>query len=560
MYIEHFGLTEAPFSITPDPRYVYLSARHREALAHLLYGIRQGGGFVQLTGDVGTGKTTLCRCLLEQLPPEVDVALILNPRVSSHELLATVCDELRIAYPPGTTSLKVLVDALYQHLLSAHERGRRTVLILDEAQNLSTRVLEQVRLLTNLETAKDKLLQIILIGQPELIEILDGRELRQLAQRVTARYHLQPCSREETRAYIVHRLGVAGRKEPIFSETALREVYRESRGVPRLINVICDRALLGAYANDTTRVDARMVRRAAREVRGRTPRRAARSVRWAAVGGVAVLAVAAALLLAPRPFPPLRALWTVTQAGWWPSLALRGAPGPGANGRGREGGDARSTGVLAPAPPVRLADVLADSSMPADKRSAFVSLYARWGVAYPPEAGGLACEHGRAVGLRCLFRTGTWAKLRRFDLPAIVELTTPTGERRYATVAAVAEQTATLDFGGRAFTFAVAEIDPHWEGVFILLWKAPTARPGLIWLGQRGREVEWIRRRLSEIDGSPVPDTGRDVYDADLADRVRAFQRSRWLVADGIVGEETFAHLTAASRDPEIPLLSKPKG
>ena len=236
MYIGHFGLTEPPFSITPDPRYLYMSEAHREALAHLLYGIGEGGGFVQLTGEVGTGKTTLCRCLLEQLPARVDVAFILNPKLTDVELLATICDELRIPYPAGTTSRKVYVDALHQYLLDAHGRGHRTVLILDEAQDLAPDVLEQIRLLTNLETTTEKLLQIILIGQPELIRILERDDLRQLAQRITARYHLRPFAEPDTRAYIAHRLEVAGAKEKIVSDAATRAVHRASRGIPRLIN------------------------------------------------------------------------------------------------------------------------------------------------------------------------------------------------------------------------------------------------------------------------------------------------------------------------------------
>src|SRR5574337_1056782 len=253
MYTTFFGLTEAPFSMTPDPRYLYMSERHRDALAHLLYGVGEGGGFVQLTGEVGTGKTTLCRCLLEQLPPRVDVALILNPRLTDIELLAALCDDLRISYPAGTTSRKLLVDALYRHLLDAHAQGRRTVLIVDEAQDLATDVLEQIRLLTNLETPTQKLLQIILIGQPELIRLLDKEELRQLAQRVTARYHLLAFSEDDTRAYIVHRLQIAGQKEKLFTDTAMRAVHESARGTPRLVNAICDRALLGAYTQDQHR-------------------------------------------------------------------------------------------------------------------------------------------------------------------------------------------------------------------------------------------------------------------------------------------------------------------
>src|SRR5512144_2369039 len=265
MYAAHFGLSEPPFSITPDSRYVYMSEAHRDGLAHLVYGIGQGGGFVQLTGEVGTGKTTVCRCLLQQLPPHVDVAFVLNPRLTALELLATVCDELRIPYPSTTDSLKVLVDALYRYLLDAHARGRRTVLVIDEAQNLSVEVLEQIRLLTNLETDRDKLLQVILIGQPELAALLARPALRQLAQRVTARYHLQPLAARDTVACVRHRLRVAGQSAMLFTPAALREVHRRSGGVPRLINLIGDRALLGAFAHDRHRVDARTVRRAASE-------------------------------------------------------------------------------------------------------------------------------------------------------------------------------------------------------------------------------------------------------------------------------------------------------
>ena len=317
VYTAHFGLTEPPFSITPDPRYLYMSDRHREGLAHLLYGIGEGGGFVQLTGEVGTGKTTLCRCLLEQLPPEVDVALILNPKLTDVELLATVCDELGIAYPAGTTSRKLLVDTLYQYLLDAHGRGRRTVLIIDEAQDLAPEVLEQVRLLTNLETSTRKLLQIILIGQPELIRLLEREDLRQLAQRVVARYHLEPFSEEDTRAYIRHRMEIAGQKGKIFSEAAMRRAHLASRGIPRLINAICDRALLGAYAQDKRHVDGATLRRAAKEVLGRpsTPR-SLRVGRW--MGGAAAVAIAAGLAV----------LLTHEQAGPPSTGAAVNRPGP----------------------------------------------------------------------------------------------------------------------------------------------------------------------------------------------------------------------------------------
>ena len=268
MYQEYFQLKENPFALTPDPRFLFLSQQHREALAHLLYGMGEMGGFVQITGEVGTGKTTLCRSLLEQVPHLVNVALILNPKQSSIELLATICDELGVEYPKGTTSSKILVDCLNRHLLTAHAAGWRTVLVIDEAQNLSAEVLEQIRLLTNLETTTHKLLQILLLGQPELKSLMARPELRQLSQRITARYHLMPLRREETKAYIQHRLDVAGCQRPLFSPSTMHLVHRLSGGIPRLINIICDRSLLGAYARRQMKVSHSLIRTAAQEVTG----------------------------------------------------------------------------------------------------------------------------------------------------------------------------------------------------------------------------------------------------------------------------------------------------
>jgi len=270
MYCRHFGLSELPFTIAPDPRYLYLSRRHREALAHLVYGVESPGGFVLLTGEVGTGKTTVCRGLLERMPEDCDVAFIFNPKLGVEELLSAICDELRIAHSPLARGLKHLIDSLNAHLLAAHANGRRTVLIIDEAQNLTNEVLELVRLLTNLETHRRKLLQIILLGQPELRERLARPELRQLAQRIVARYHLDPLSRAEVAAYVAHRLAVAGAARSPFSTAALRKLWRESHGIPRLVNVLCDRALLGAFAEHRDWVDRATLARAAREVSGKS--------------------------------------------------------------------------------------------------------------------------------------------------------------------------------------------------------------------------------------------------------------------------------------------------
>ena len=210
MYNEHFGLTESPFSIAPDPRYLYMSERHREALAHLVYELNSDGAFILLTGDVGTGKTTVSRCLLEQIPDNTNLALVLNPKVSAKELLQSICDELRIYYCKNTGSIKDHVDLINSFLLEMHAQGKKTVVLIEEAQNLDLDVLEQLRLLTNLETNQRKLLQIILLGQPEFLDVLERPELSQLAQRITARYHLKPLNYEEMLSYISHRLAVAG--------------------------------------------------------------------------------------------------------------------------------------------------------------------------------------------------------------------------------------------------------------------------------------------------------------------------------------------------------------
>jgi general secretion pathway protein A len=313
MYAAHFGLKREPFSIAPDPRYLFMSERHREALAHLLYGVRGGGGFVLLTGEIGAGKTTVCRCFLEQVPKRTNVAYIFNPKLTALELLQSVCEEFRITVSARDDSaaptLKDHVDALNEYLLRSHAAGYNSVLIIDEAQNLAADVLEQLRLLTNLETNERKLLQIILIGQPELRDMLARPELEQLAQRVVARFHLDPLGEDETAHYIKHRLSVAGMSGLIpFDRDARHRIHELTRGVPRRINLLCDRALLGAYASGRQRVDRTIVDKAASEVfdfgRNGAPGWRQRRTAWVgggiAVGALVVAGVALALVGGPR--------------------------------------------------------------------------------------------------------------------------------------------------------------------------------------------------------------------------------------------------------------------
>ena len=308
MYRKFFGLKRDPFSIAPDPRYLFMSERHREALAHLVYGLEGGGGFVLLTGEIGAGKTTVCRCFLEQVPRRCNVAYVLNPKQTAEQLLASICDEFRIPHAKGASS-KDLVDAINEFLLRTHAVGQNNVLIIDEAQNLSPDVLEQLRLLTNLETAERKLLQIVLIGQPELRGMVDGPSLEQLAQRVIARYHLGPMSPAETAQYVRHRLSVAGLNGPVpFSDEAMARVHELSGGVPRRINLLCDRALLGAFAAGRPTVDERLLDGAADEVSGRAsapPPAAGRRWVWVAVAaGLGAAVGAAAITTVMRPSAP----------------------------------------------------------------------------------------------------------------------------------------------------------------------------------------------------------------------------------------------------------------
>ncbi len=540
LYIAYFGLSDEPFSLTPDPRYLYMSQRHREALAHLLYGIGEGGGFVQLTGEVGTGKTTLCRCLLEQLPAHVDAALILNPALTEVELVAAICDELRVTYPAGTHSLKVLVDALNAHLLAAYARGRRTVLIVDEAQNLARPVLEQIRLLTNLETARDKLLQIILIGQPELQQVLEQADLRQLAQRITARYHLLPLSRAETAAYIEYRLAVGGQKRALFAPAAVRAIHAAAGGVPRLINILCDRALLGAYAGGQPAVDRAIVRRAAREVFG--PRAPRRYGAWTWFAGAAL----GALLVAGA--------WLGKEYLWEDIAYVLRRPAPNAADPSAVHPPMTSPAVEAPAGTRALREVLADPALSASEDAAFVRLLALWKIDARGSTGA-ACERAQALGLRCVSGQATWATLRAYNRPVMLELADTGGRAQYAVVTAATDAVATLELAGHGGRYALSELASAWRGNYVLVWRSPISAEPLR-PAARGADVVWLRGRMFALDGRGGADTGdTSFYDNDLHARVAAFQRAHGLNGDGVVDNPTLLHLIAGVADAATPSL-----
>jgi len=515
MYLEYYGLREPPFSITPDPRYVFLSERHRDALAHLLYGIGKGGsgGFVQLTGEVGTGKTTLCRLLLEQLPENTRVALVLNPKLSPVELVETVCEELKLDIEGRRGSLKALTDTLNKFLLDAYAEGLRVVLIVDEAQNLSIESLEQVRLLTNLETPTQKLLQIILLGQPELREMLERVELRQLAQRITARYHLTPLDAAETEAYVRHRLAVAGSSRIPFSRLGLKALYQRSGGIPRLVNIIADRALMAGYAREQDSIGERLVDRAADEtLPGHARYWMRRYGRW----------VAAALLV----------LGACGAYAWWslrpPPAKFVPEPRPAV------------TTPAADAEADRLAARLAEK--PETQLTAFTQLLARWQVGAdavsvrdasrcaPIVAPGIACLHGRA----------SLEQLARFDRPLI--LLFGRNEPTHALLQGVGRQRVRLDLAGTRYELARDSLAKFWDGDFIVLWRLPADIPATLDRGASGSGVAWVGERLKAFDGVDASPT---TYDAALAERVRKLQQSYGIKADGIVGPETLFALSA---------------
>jgi len=574
MYTQYFGLKENPFALSPDPRYLYLSQRHQDALAHLMYGITGGGGFVQLTGEVGTGKTLLIRALLQRLPETVDVALVLYPFLSVREFMIALCDDLRIQRP-AENSLKALIDTLNAFLLDNHANGRRTVLIVDEAHRLNREVLEQIRLLTNLETTKEKLLQIVLVGQPELNSLLAQPEMRQLAQRITARYNLQALLPRETRAYVLHRCRVAGAESPLFSPFALWWVYRLTGGVPRLVNLLCDRALLAAYAAGKTRVGTGLVRAAAREVKAGNPRaqRARVAMLAASVLLLTGLAGAGVWRFAPQLLTGfLPANETLSTAPEGPAATatkpvVDAAPAPAsppATADAAKPVETVATGappptsasVPADAPQPSLEQVLADPTIPTDTDTAFSGLFAQWGIDYSQYSGSTGCERAQKAGLRCLFESGTWNNLRQLNRPAIIELIDSSGARHHVLVSRLEDDQVTIEFPGRKFHFPLGEVDRMWFGKYLALWNPPGVGDRAIRRGMRGAPVAWVRSVLQRY-GLGQGDTGaNDVFDAGLENQVKEFQRRHQLQDDGIVGKMTLVYLSTFDTNSSSPLLS----
>jgi general secretion pathway protein A len=527
MYASFFGLSKEPFSIAPDPRFLFMSEQHREALAHLLYGLGGGGGFVLLTGEVGAGKTTVCRCFLEQVPARCRVAYIFNPKLSVAELLQTVCGEFGIPLPAAADSVKAHVDALNAFLLEGHARGEQAVLVIDEAQSLSAEVLEQLRLLTNLETAERKLLQIILIGQPELREMVARPELEQLAQRIVARYHLGPLTLAESQQYIQHRLSVAGPSAPLpFSAAALARIHALSGGVPRRINLLADRALLGAYAQGQPRAERRTVQQAAREVFGNGPALPPHW-RWPALAGgvtLVLIVVMAWLLRTPVVPEPVVAAVTASASAAAPgaaALVLPGATAPAASAAVSVGVNPGSNELAA-----------FWRAAPAAPATAWRELALRWNVAIGE---GEPCAAAAQARLACFRSTaGGLAVVRQLGRPGWITLRRPEGGSSAALLLGLNDTHATLQAGTQPLVLPLATLAGLWTGDFSTLWRLPPGWADTPDGGSDPAARAWLEQGLLRAGiaaGPPLPE------------RVRQFQRAQGLPPDGRAGPVTVMRL-----------------
>jgi general secretion pathway protein A len=543
LYTDYFHFTELPFSIAPDPHFTFMSAQHKEGLAHLLYGIHHGGGFVALTGEVGTGKTTLCQCLLQQLPENVDIALILNPKMNAIELLATICDELRISYDAKQPTLKNLVDTLNQYLLSAHARGKHTVLMIDEAQNLSLKVLEQIRLLTNLETTKTKLLQIILVGQPELRDLLEKTELRQLNQRITARYHLLPLTSSETSDYVKHRLLVCKGNPELFNDKAIATIFKLSKGIPRLINVICHTALLGAYSLEQKVITPGIIKRAYKEaLTFEKNKTTGPFLKPLLVGLVVTILLYTWFLWSPRQeiFPDKYA----APSNSWPVKAKKMPETL-----------AKKIAVVNDTKPVP-----ANPNFPGWLENPELTLKACLTHALNiwqknvDNNERVDCDLVQKKGLTCHYDKGNWKDLITYNRPAIMEFTLTSGDKRYALLTKIKDGQPTFSFD-KKYQFLLSEVLGFWDGYFLIITDTPETKP--IHPGTYSEQVVWIRKHLAKFDGITTDGNNPKFFDANLKSRIIRFQQSRYLTPDGIVGAKTLLYLDDTSKNTNAPKLKE---
>ena len=530
MYQDHFNLSREPFSIAPDPEFLFLSESHNEALSHLLYGLSHGG-FVLISGEVGTGKTTILRNLLKSIPSQMDVAFILNPRLTVIELLETICEEFDLdTSMRNSQTVKGYVDLLSNFLRDNDTHNRSAVLIIDEAQNLSTSVLEQIRLLTNIETDNKKLLQIILIGQPELEEMLSRSELRQLAQRITARYRLEPLNKKETKIYIEHRLRIAGTNTSIFKDAAIKTIFKTTKGIPRLINLVCDRALLGAYALGLNEVNSLLIRQSRKEVFGISPTNK-RVVLPFLLMTIGVLLTASVLflynssttlskdpVLINKPIvserentePLVKETNTTDTTNSWNNLKKQISQKDGEQGR----------------------------------LHAYDELFKLWGIEYQSRLSSNPCEAALKLDLRCLKRNGSWSEIETLNTPVILELWINFDRPQYALLNGKTGPIYYLSISGQETEVNTQDLKDSWFGSYEILWKPPPGFTKTLSLGDVHPNIAWLKNLLTKKDNHLFTNNELSVYNQELLTIIEEFQRYSGLLVDGVIGPLTWIKLS----------------
>lgn len=550
MYKDYFQFNREPFSIAPDPRFLFMSDKHKEALAHLLYGIQSSGAFVVLTGEVGSGKTTVCRCFLEQIPEHVDIAFILNPKLEVIELLASICDELGVNYAEHAT-VKTLVDALNRFLLENHAKGRSTLVIIEEAQNLSEEVLEQLRLLTNLETNEKKLLQIVLLAQPEFLDILNQESMKQLAQRVTARFHLKTLSAKETEQYILHRLSIAGSKFDPFPKNIKKDIYRISGGVPRVINLIADRALLGAYASNLHLVNKSILKKAAHELQGEKSISRKNSFNIAMLFAFLLLLLIIGLSILFKPVVMENTIFSNT----W----LNDNPGIKQNVNTTLKNKQSYDFELALDEP-REAYSFPESELHVflnDFTSAAYSLAELWG--FPSESyeaidgPNSFCQFALKNGMRCFNDQANMGLLLKLGRPAILKLISEQGDRYYAVLLGVKDQQLLLKYSEGQQLVSFHEMEKLWLGEFYTWVSVPSTWKGQVLnVDDKSLLVYWVQDSLNLLGYPQGKQTG--VYTQQMSDQIKALQSEAGIIPDGKIGLKTIMYINTISNN-DIPRL-----
>ncbi|WP_256383285.1 AAA family ATPase [Photobacterium toruni] len=529
MYQDFFGINEAPFSIVPSARFLYLSDRHREALTHMLSGLTDGGGFGLLTGEVGTGKTTVLRAMISRLPQQAQVAVILNPALSSHDLLATICDELGLSYR-DEASFKQLTDTIYQHLIANHAAGRQTLLLVDEAQHLMPDVLEQLRLLTNLETDSRKLLKVVLIGQPELQQLLQQERLRQLAQRITSRYHLLPLTETEVGEYIHYRLNAVDCLYPVFNASIVSYIAKQTQGVPRLINLVCDKSMQLACQAGGHSVTRAMAVQACEDILSwQVPSVASSRSRLAWLPWT----IAAALC----------GVMATTAWQYWPQTTISTPPLAATPSSQVITTDTAPLKTVVVSTETRLVAAINDSR---NQRNAMQSLYQLWG--FDTALNQATCATSSRIALTCFSGSTTLTRLGLINRPVIVTLKDGQQQPFYAVVYAITDDRIQLLLDHQRISVTPTWFEARWNGHFSLLWRPPLGDKTTIRFGQSGARVAWLNQQLNTFLGDNGPQVR--YFDQTVLDKLRRFQRAQDITADGIAGPMTLMILDSALNLP----------